>query len=507
MAEPQLKAEITRLTAELNSTLDVRKQLRAEASALREENTQLHKCTGELSDEVYDLKRHMAAKTAEAEELREANAGLQRVIDGLRQESAELNKMMREMEKGKGKAWRKIPVPVVQVPPAAYEIKAAPQKSAPRPSKRARPVVSSDSEIEVIEVRHRHVASSVARAINSAHSRNSITTPSNAVAGPSRIGLSKITTKSRTTTTTTQPSTSSVVPEDTYTGTETANGDLQDTFSSRSSSPLTSLPSDSSDDEVEAARLVGTSSVEPRESPDRKPKREKKEEETVIRLPTPVAAELLESIPAYTITPAAVATHISRRCASATYGGGYHPLYVNQAKVARFASKAAWPNPDLNPCAPTVPGAPGLMFTSRDDCLGVHLRLFARLEKETKSKDEPTVWEYLGEYILEVMRALTPAEFAGQAEKVRVAWAQRIIECKQHVAYRSICARVYLRKTHRDVTEHAVHREITRPDTHKCGFGAVLGLDIEDVLGAFARGEEVRLIFSPLTRTLRTPDY
>ncbi|KAG5639135.1 hypothetical protein H0H81_006394 [Sphagnurus paluster] len=142
-----------------------------------------------------------------------------------------------------------------------------------------------------------------------------------------------------------------------------------------------------------------------------------------------------------------------------------------------------YPNLDLNPHAPEVPGYPGLFF----GCNGPDVqdkrpqvyRLITRLAS--------AVWQYQGQYLLASAPPLTKAEWAYQSPKVHDTWARGIHknDWGKHVR-----ARIFLRKTlGAQYTPKALEKAMASSDKY-------LQTTEEEIKEAFIRGDEVMYVWT-----------
>lgn len=164
-----------------------------------------------------------------------------------------------------------------------------------------------------------------------------------------------------------------------------------------------------------------------------------------------------------------------------------------------------FPTHELNPYVAARPGEPGLLFSVRLEMIGEARTAFSR-----RKIDNHDVWEYLGEYVNEVVGKLTPHEFDAQSAKVctyikassapircqfsqfRERWGSSVAEKKSDPKYLEMRARIGLRKDGKAITNAAVAEEV---QNIKITRGRNVCAD--DVIQALRTGEEVR---DPLTQ-------
>ncbi|KAF9558416.1 hypothetical protein CPC08DRAFT_559716 [Agrocybe pediades] len=116
---------------------------------------------------------------------------------------------------------------------------------------------------------------------------------------------------------------------------------------------------------------------------------------------------------------------VTRRFLSSTYGGNPQEAFPKPSqKFLNIHGMDDWMyiNPNYQPEAPQLPGAPGLFFGSQPSDEGYKevLRVFTRI------KDG--IWQYMGMYELKgcTPPSLTRAEWQEQPQKVRSKWAKEI---------------------------------------------------------------------------------
>ncbi|KAF7326230.1 hypothetical protein MKEN_00475700 [Mycena kentingensis (nom. inval.)] len=175
--------------------------------------------------------------------------------------------------------------------------------------------------------------------------------------------------------------------------------------------------------------------------PSKPPPKSQRSKPGTSRIPTFPASFLdkyLRSLPEFHISPAPDPTLVGPRASiHPAFGGQYAQLVTEITSVPRMSAGGAstttttvFPQHDWNPLLPVAPGAPGLLFASREDVAdeGKVYRIFVRVKEETKS-----VWRYMGEYRL-ARAGVVPAEvWQGQTDAVKKKWAEHIRDTKKGV--------------------------------------------------------------------------
>ncbi|KAK7047004.1 hypothetical protein R3P38DRAFT_3423635 [Favolaschia claudopus] len=110
---------------------------------------------------------------------------------------------------------------------------------------------------------------------------------------------------------------------------------------------------------------------------------------------------------------------ISRKFLLKQYG------VLNQTFLGYFKATdgrgAIFPQPELNPFLPDKPGAPGLIFASRFEIVKDHEGMpWALFCKHTGKGKGKVVWRYMGEYRNVHCGDLTPEQFGGQTQRVKM---------------------------------------------------------------------------------------
>ncbi|KAJ7258425.1 hypothetical protein B0H12DRAFT_1109876, partial [Mycena haematopus] len=105
------------------------------------------------------------------------------------------------------------------------------------------------------------------------------------------------------------------------------------------------------------------------------------------------------------------------------------------------------------------------------------------------------VWRYMGDYRNRHCGDLTAEQFKRQDVGVQQSWAKRILEHKTAPKYIAMRARIALRKANidfvpGDATEAREIAEITK----RGGKGKPHPIGADDIVLAFGRGEEVRVL-------------
>ncbi|KAG6900120.1 hypothetical protein C0993_002655 [Termitomyces sp. T159_Od127] len=178
---------------------------------------------------------------------------------------------------------------------------------------------------------------------------------------------------------------------------------------------------------------------------------------------------------------------VKRRFISSLYGGDTQSTLPHIGKHfldAHGLDDFMYPNLDLNPHAPEMPGSPGLFFgangedaTTWNDGHGpeVPMRVITRIR--------PGIWQYQGQYVLSPAQSLTREEWAVQSSKVHHTWAKQIMKKDWG---RIVRCRVFLRKRYgRQVTEEEVEEAI-QDTTNSYKYG----INEKDIIQALLRGDE-----------------
>ncbi|KAK7695159.1 hypothetical protein QCA50_002349 [Cerrena zonata] len=137
-----------------------------------------------------------------------------------------------------------------------------------------------------------------------------------------------------------------------------------------------------------------------------------------------------------------------------------------------------FPNLELNPHAPVVPGAPGLFF----ECERVSGERFVR-RVFTPWKGDHT-WGYMGNYEFIPVASLSPEEYSMQQETVKRHWAKNVLFRAWGL---QTFARVYLRRelgrepTPKELADHSTLPERKRIEKL---------VSIEEIIDAYANGHE-----------------
>ncbi|KAK7445088.1 hypothetical protein VKT23_014949 [Stygiomarasmius scandens] len=143
-----------------------------------------------------------------------------------------------------------------------------------------------------------------------------------------------------------------------------------------------------------------------------------------------------------------------------------------------------FPTYKKNPALPLVPGKPGAVYSSRTDILGI-----ASIFVASKRKGPPQLWEYFGDYRLEVTGPLKAEQFKAQSTKFQMDWASKILKSQESMGYVLMRTRVALRKHSKELSEANVEAEAEKIKGKKTG---TLRITQDDVLSALRNGEEVR---------------
>ncbi|KDQ56227.1 hypothetical protein JAAARDRAFT_207955 [Jaapia argillacea MUCL 33604] len=197
-----------------------------------------------------------------------------------------------------------------------------------------------------------------------------------------------------------------------------------------------------------------------------------------------------------------ISTTFTRKHINCNLGGGSISLFAHIKPDTDHLPKnfnrdrSKWsmvlPTLDLNPKAPSVPGEPGLLFSSR-----VELQQKKRWVVFVRVEKNPALWRYMGDYDAQRIASLTGEDFAKQAQRVKDKWAKKIcgpqsdkktsssraLPTKEYLRIR---ARISLRLRKAVFTEDEVNEEMTRKSP----------LTPQQVIDAFIREEEVIEVIS-----------
>jgi len=169
---------------------------------------------------------------------------------------------------------------------------------------------------------------------------------------------------------------------------------------------------------------------------------------------------------------------VSRDFLSSVYGGNQQQTFpsIAQEKIdVHGLHDFMYPNLLFNPCAPQIPGAPGLFFEAPGHPAGDWPKV-----QRVITRIDSNAWHYLGQYKLSPAPSLTKEEWANEQPQVRNTWATEI--CKRGWGA-TVRARIYLRKQlKREFTEAELDQE--RHANRK------YDITPEEVGKAFLRGEE-----------------
>jgi hypothetical protein len=145
---------------------------------------------------------------------------------------------------------------------------------------------------------------------------------------------------------------------------------------------------------------------------------------TCVQTKSDVVSEMLsahyEDVPTLGIQPPPDPSFAITRKELSTFYGGNQMTFIHTFKISKpgapnsIIRHLVFPQPDLNPCVPRLPGQAGAMFSSS---------LNAEEEPFIKAMfaKEPGIgglWKYLGEYKFNVCGNVPPQVFASQAQKV-----------------------------------------------------------------------------------------
>lgn len=208
------------------------------------------------------------------------------------------------------------------------------------------------------------------------------------------------------------------------------------------------------------------------------------------------AAHVLSGIPSYAINPPAHDLRLPRQFLTNTFGLPMMGFIWDtrgkkdeKKKIPGRNFQFLTATYQLNPNMPSYPGGPGLLLSCRKAMLGSVWSLFAPVRSEKMAR-----WNYLGQYTPEEAGTLTRDEFQSQTPAVREKWGKKIVEHKKYPEYLEMRARIAFRKRNggEEPDVKAVESEIKRIKENK----DAKYLSVQDVIGAFDRGEESISIIS-----------
>jgi hypothetical protein len=171
-------------------------------------------------------------------------------------------------------------------------------------------------------------------------------------------------------------------------------------------------------------------------------------------------------------------------------------------KIGSKKHQAMFPKKQYNPLMASTPGAPGLIYTGRNDLTNDPMwRLFSFIQGSSK----PAVWRYLGTYALSRVGNLTAAEFRSQPQRVTTFSLSSLtttntyhqvqnslvkaIFTRNWDGYPAMRARIFLRKKSRAVNNATVQAELNKFKTKsKCHYAELTKVDVMDAL---VHGDEV----------------
>ncbi|KAG6819282.1 hypothetical protein H0H93_013435 [Arthromyces matolae] len=148
----------------------------------------------------------------------------------------------------------------------------------------------------------------------------------------------------------------------------------------------------------------------------------------------------LQDASTLSINPPPSSTTFTRQFLSEIHGGSVQEFLAYSTNKSRLF---IFPTADVNPWMPTSPGSPGLLLSSRKGMLGQQVTLLSRVQKA------PAKWMYFGEYQCTVVGKLTPQEFSQQRQKVKNAWATKLLKVKKWPEYAEMRSRMLSKKTQR----------------------------------------------------------
>jgi hypothetical protein len=215
-----------------------------------------------------------------------------------------------------------------------------------------------------------------------------------------------------------------------------------------------------------------------------------------------VHSKYLQGIPTFAIDPLPSNTSVSRAFLNHKFGGGEMQFTAVMDKIGSKKHQAMFPKKQYNPLMASTPGAPGLIYTGRNDLTNDPVwRVFSFIQGSSK----PAVWRYVGTYALSHVGNLTAAEFRSQLRTVTIfsllsltitdIYDQvqnslvKAIFTRNWDGYPAMRARIFLRKKSRVVNNTTVRAELSKFKTKsKCHYAELTKVDIMDAL---VRGDEV----------------
>ncbi|KAF5322648.1 hypothetical protein D9619_002216 [Psilocybe cf. subviscida] len=243
---------------------------------------------------------------------------------------------------------------------------------------------------------------------------------------------------------------------------------------------------------------------------DVQPKRETKREPKLESSSHVLLASYLPDAQPFAISPPPITLEVPRAFLRLAYGGcdqrflQFIPASRNpgpshtvtthpdgtETRVPKAPRRMVFPMLKTNPLMPRTPGAPGLLFTSRQGIL--HDAPWTLFVKRS-SGQEHAVWLYLGEYGCELVGRLTPEQFKPQPVVVQRSWAKLVTTRRRQECYASMRARITLRAVglipldNKEQEEQLIRDEVNNIQSKK---RKGKNITIDQVLKAFARGDE-----------------
>ncbi|KIK01843.1 hypothetical protein K443DRAFT_132155 [Laccaria amethystina LaAM-08-1] len=234
-------------------------------------------------------------------------------------------------------------------------------------------------------------------------------------------------------------------------------------------------------------------------------KRPKKEEHKIFSLPRSITDTYMKSYKPLTLTPPPIPLTVPRKLLRLAYGGSDQQflqfVQPNANPSSSTLRRMVWPQIEMNPLMPSIPGHPGIVFASRHEILeNPPWTVWCRcLESPT------AMWSYLGEYESELCGEMSAEQFRDQPQKAKDAWAELLMKGKAFDVYVAMRARIALRK-HNVIPLERLVLEDGKPETdeqvavrsksledgeikaikHKKG----LEVESEDIIRAFSCGDE-----------------
>ncbi|KAJ7101871.1 hypothetical protein C8R44DRAFT_808816 [Mycena epipterygia] len=215
-----------------------------------------------------------------------------------------------------------------------------------------------------------------------------------------------------------------------------------------------------------------------------KPKNVKAVKKEVFIFPQAVIDQYLSNTPALEIDPPPRdSLYVPRKFLRLRFGGS-DQQFVAHFKLEKGADRdraVVFPEPVMNPCLPSEPGAPGLIFASRlEITVDGPWALFCRAKLLGKF-----VWRYMGDYENDVVGRPTPEQFQVQEPEVKQRWGKHISNVKAWPVYVAMRARIALRKAGLPIELNDLARDVVNIRA-----GSHLPVTEQDIIAALNRGDE-----------------